>query len=365
VQSGAERQALEQGAELVRRGHVVHVLTRALPDAPRDERVRGLHVHRWVARRTWGPLFGLKFVADVVGALRRLRPQFDLVHTHQALWEAVAVGVARPWLRGAPTLVQPASSGYFGEAEELLRTRGAGLLRRLAVRNTALAAISADIARQWRALGVPDERIIRMASGVDTSRFHPGSSTLEDRLPPRPRVVFTGRLHPQKNLDMLIEAWAAVRGRGAANLLIVGEGPEHTALQAQAEQLGVAGSVHLLGAVADPAEILRAADVFVLPSVAEGMSNSLLEAMATGLPCLASAIGGNDDLLAGHGAGLLLDPRDPGAWAEAITGILRDPDRARTLGRAALGRVRAEYALPRVMDRYEHLYRRLLGRSDS
>src|SRR4051812_14159480 len=218
VASGAERQALAQGAELARRGHSVHVVTHAVAGLPRDEVVEGVQVHRWVETEETGRLFGVRFVAGVIGALRRLRPHYDLIHTHQGLWEAVATGLGRPWLSGAPTLVQPASSGYYGEAEELLRTRGATLLRLAILRNRAFAAISADIERQWRELGVAPSRLVRMASGVDAEPFRPNSvvATAESQvetstgLLPPPRVVFTGRLHPQKNLDTLLDAWPAV-----------------------------------------------------------------------------------------------------------------------------------------------------------
>src|SRR5690349_6845636 len=92
AESGAERQALAQGVELVRRGHVVHVVTRAIPGLPADESIGGVLVHRWVRPISIGPLFGLSFVASLVGALRRLRPEYDLIHTHQALWEAISTG---------------------------------------------------------------------------------------------------------------------------------------------------------------------------------------------------------------------------------------------------------------------------------
>ena len=216
--SGAERQALAQGAELVRRGHAVRVVTRSIPGQPTDDVLEGVHVHRWIRTSDLGPLFGLSFVAGVVLALRRLRPEYDLIHTHQGLWEAIASGVARPFLSGAPTLIQPASSGYYGEAEELARTRGFPLLRRAILRNTAFAAISVDIERQWLALGVSPTRMIRMASGVDADHFRAGpvDPEVEASLPPGPRVVFTGRLHPQKNLDLLLDAWPAVVDRSGA-----------------------------------------------------------------------------------------------------------------------------------------------------
>ncbi|SIO64811.1 Glycosyltransferase involved in cell wall bisynthesis [Singulisphaera sp. GP187] len=360
LESGAERQALAQGVELAKRGHSVQVVTHAVEGLPRDEDVQGIQVHRWVRSSRVGPLFAVSFVAGVIQALRRLRGSYDLIHTHQGLWEAVATGLGRNQFGGAPTLVQPASSGYYGEAEELARTRGFPLLRRLILRNPAFAAISADIEAQWTRLGVPPERIFRIASGVDATHYRPGPSGFEAQLLPRPRVVFTGRLHPQKNLNRLLEAWPAVANRTNANLILVGHGPEQARLEAQANELGIADRVQFTGAVNDPADVLRAADLFVLPSVAEGMSNSLLEAMATALPCLASGIGGNIDLLS-DGVGRLVCGDDPARWSDALIEILDHPDLASQLGTAARKRIESDYALPIVVDRYLTLYRSMLA----
>ena len=145
-----------------------------------------------------------------------------------------------------------------------------------------------------------------MASGVDAEQFRPGASSVEASLLPRPRVMFTGRLHPQKNLPLLLEAWAEVPETAPASLILVGPGNDRQRLTELAGSLGIAEQVQFVGAVDDPADYLRAADVFVLPSVAEGMSNSLLEAMATALPCAVSGIGGNTDLVADGETGRLV-----------------------------------------------------------
>ena len=359
--SGAEGQALAQGLELWRRGHVVHVVTREIPGYPVvDEDYRGVFIHRWVRTRAIGPLFGLSFVAGVMSALRRLRGEIDLIHTHQGLWEAVATGLARMRMGGVPTLVQPASSGYYGEADELRRTRGARLLRRIILANTAFAAISADIERQWSELGVPPGRLVRTASGVDAVRFRPGPSAVEAELLPRPRVVFTGRMHPQKNIPLLLEAWTTVARRSPANLILVGPGDDRRKLEELAGSLGIADRVQFTGGVADPSDYLRAADLFVLPSVAEGMSNSLLEAMATALPCVASRIAGNTDLIQSGRQGRLVESPDAGAWSATILELLEDPESARQLGAAARRRIDEEFALPVVVDRYVDLYRRMI-----
>lgn len=359
--SGAERQALAQGRELVSRGHSACVVTRFFAGLPVDEEIDGVKIHRWVHTSPRGPLFGLSFVSGVIRAVRKLRAEYDLIHTHQALWEAIATGLGRDLFRGAPVLVQPASSGYFGEAEEMARTKGFRVLRKLALRNRLFAAISADIEDQWRKMGVPAEHIVRMASGVDATHFRPGPCAVDDALPPRPRVVFTGRLHPQKNLDLLIDAWPEVARRTGASLVLVGDGPQREALAARARERGVADRVQFTGAVPDPAEYLRGADIFALPSVAEGMSNSLLEAMATGLCPLASDIGGNRDLITDGENGRLIAPGDLPAWIEALIEAVNDREASLRLGRQARSRVEAEFALPVVVDRYVALYRRMLA----
>jgi glycosyltransferase involved in cell wall biosynthesis len=362
--SGAERQALAQGTELVRRGHQVHVVTRAVPGYPIvDEEYQGIYIHRWIKTAAVGPLFGLSFVSGVARALLRLRSEFDIIHTHQALWEAVATGLARSFLRGKPTLVQPASAGYYGEADELSRTRGAGVLRPLVLRNTGFAAISAEIERQWRALGVDAGRIVRMASGVDAGQFRPGPSPVEAQLLPRPRAIFTGRLHPQKNLPLLLEAWTDVARRSPANLIVVGPGDDRQQLTEKARALGIADRVQFTGAVDNPADYLRAGDLFVLPSLAEGMSNSLLEAMATALPCAASAIAGNTDLITDRETGRLVQAATPRDWSETILELLENPCEARRMGDAARRRVDHEFALNVVVDRYVELYRRMIAGS--
>jgi glycosyltransferase involved in cell wall biosynthesis len=362
--SGAERQALAQGSELVRRGHSVHVITRSVPGYPiDDEEYRGIFIHRWIKTAARGPLFGLSFLTGVIAALRKLKSEIDIVHTHQALWEAVATGLARSWLGGKPTLVQPASAGYYGEAEELGRTRGAPWLRRAILANTGFAAISTEIERQWRALGVPERRIVPMKSGVDTDLFRPGPSTVEAGLPPRPRVIFTGRLHPQKNLPLLLEAWRHVAARSSAHLILLGPGNDRQPLTELASSLGIAGRVQFLSAVDNPADYLRAADIFVLPSVAEGMSNSLLEAMATGLPCVVSGIGGNTDLIADGETGRLVSAATPEAWSMTLLELIADAALAQRLGAAARRHMESEFALGVVVDQYLDLYRRMIART--
>lgn len=380
VQSGAERQALLQGAELVRRGHKVHVITSALRGEPAESRHLGVQIHRAVRPVSLGPAYGATFIAGMAAALLRLRNRFQIVHTHQAFWEPCATGLARRLL-GRPVLVQPAGSGYYGEMQTLDRTRGRARLLRLILRNDHFAAISDEIVEELTERGVPRSQITLTASGVDTEQFAPGDRAaarkqlLEQASGPgppsqggqsrladagKPWVVFTGRLHPQKNLPVLLDAWASVSREQPGELFLLGDGPDRNDLMRHAKRLDCEQSVHFLGRVDDVAEWLRAADVFALPSVAEGSSNSLLEAMASALPCVVSRIGGNVDLVEHGRTGLLVDPADPSGWREAILRILRRPEQRFELGAAARRWIVAERSMPAIVDRYEQLYGRLL-----
>lgn len=365
--SGAERQAHRQAVELVKRGHQMVVLTRRLKSLPHIEQRDGVEIRRCIRTiDNLGPLFGMSFVASLSTALWRLRKQIDLVHCHQGLWEAVASGLVLPRSSTVPCVIQPAAGGEFGEVADLSRTRGRWLLRRALLRNRHFVAISEQIEEELRELGVPEQRLSRIGSGVDTDTFSPGSTPLQSKLPPGPHVLFLGRLTAQKNLHVLLQAWQhVVDACPEAGLLMAGEGPQDAELRELAGELRIADSVHFLGSVQNPQDYLRDAQVFVLPSHAEGMSNSLLEAMAAGVPIVTSRAGGNVDLIQQERTGLLADASQPEALAAAIVRLLNDRSLAEHCGKAAREHVVQHYSIESIVDRYLELYQRLLGTGPS
>lgn len=364
-ESGAERQARLQAEELCRRGHQVTIYTRALEHLPAEQ----LHmkaenggrvlIRRVIRTSSRGPLFGLSYIWRLGRALVADRRQFDVIHTHQALWESITTGLFRDFLH-RPVIVQPASSGYDGEAQEMMRTKGAWLLRRLAVRNRNFACISDDIAQEWQSLGVPARSLFKAASGVDVHCHRPAARPpMSD--PKGFQAIFTGRLHGQKQVDLLIKAWPIVLKTARAKLLIVGDGPLRQELTDLRDGLGLTeNEIAFAGRLEDPAEALRGSDLFLLPSRAEGMSNSLLEAMATGLPCVVSAIGGNVDLVDHERTGLRVGQESPEAWAAAILQAFRNPEAARRWGHAARQLVERDYSIQSIVDRNLVTYRRLI-----
>jgi glycosyltransferase involved in cell wall biosynthesis len=195
---------------------------------------------------------------------------------------------------------------------------------------------------------------------VDAMRFHP----CERRVEPRPLVEIGthGRIKPIKGPDMLLEAMAGL-GDGRHRLRLAG--PVNDAFGADLrERYHRPGAVEFVGEPDAIPEFLRSLDLYVLPSRSEGMSMALLEAMATGLPIVATDVGSNRAVLADGEAGLVVAP-DPPAIAAGIDRLLRDPALAARLGRAARRRVEAEFSLDRMVRRFEDFYAGLVPEAAS
>src|SRR5487761_1080828 len=208
--------------------------------------------------------------------------------------------------------------------------------------------------------GVPSERVTVMRNAVDTRRIHPGPSSLKQALGAGLIVTFLGRLDPEKRADELIESFRARRWPSDHLLLIAGNGSQDRKLRSI---VGSEGTVRFLGMVTgfeDRLELLRATDLFVLPSTAEGLSLSLLEAMAAGCPIVATDAGEHRAVLDGAGLIIPVYPLEP-ALGEAMERLRGQPGARRRLGEAARARVVETYALDRYVERLLRLYERTVG----
>jgi glycosyltransferase involved in cell wall biosynthesis len=212
-------------------------------------------------------------------------------------------------------------------------------------------------------------RWVLLQNGVDTEHFRLPPADPQARAalgldPRRPVVGTIGRLEDRKGHDQLLRAAGAMlagtNGR-RPQLVIVGDGPLRERLAGQARTLGVADSVRFEGTVADVRPVLAAMDVFVLPSHAEGMSNALMEAMAAARPVVATAVGGNTEVVTDGETGLLVPPADPDAIARAVDGLLRDPERASGLGAAARQFVTRHFGARARVAELERLYEERLA----
>jgi glycosyltransferase involved in cell wall biosynthesis len=173
----------------------------------------------------------------------------------------------------------------------------------------------------------------------------------------RPIVLTLARLDRQKGLYYLLEAAALVP---EAVFVLAGEGPEWPALEAQARALGLTKRVILLGYRDDVSDLLASCDVFVLPSLFEGLPLSVLEAMAAGKPVVATAIGGTDEAVVDGVTGLLVPPADPAALAKGIRMVLSDPVLSARLGAAGRARAHEQFSAEAMVRRVSDVYDELL-----
>lgn len=235
-------------------------------------------------------------------------------------------------------------------------------------------AVSRDLAA-WlaRDIGVAPGRIRQIYNGVDGGRFHPRRGARPDM--GRPQffagdawvIGSVGRMAAVKDYPTLIRAFAQLLGRHprpeALRLILVGDGPEMPRCQALVRELGLEDKVWLPGDRQDIAEWLRAFDVFVLPSLGEGISNTLLEAMASGLPVVATRVGGNPELISDGLNGTLVPPGDPETLAQTLLGYALDPALGQRRGDAGRRRVDDDFVIERMAAAYAAVYDELLGRT--
>lgn len=223
-------------------------------------------------------------------------------------------------------------------------------------------------------VGAAPQRVIQLYNGVDTARFRPhrGGRVLIEGSPFNEPDVWSvgtvGRLSPIKDQVMLARAFARAlelspEARRRMRLVLVGEGPLRAEVERVLVEAGVRDLAWLAGDRKDVPDIMRGLDAFALPSIAEGISNTILEAMATALPVVATNVGGNAELLADGATGRLVPARDADTMAVALLEDFREPDAARARGRAARLDVERRFAIDGMVSAYVDLYDRLLSQA--
>lgn len=288
--------------------------------------------------------------------LRQLRP--DVAYVSMLKHDAyVAVEVGRR-LR-FPVVLRPEGAGATGDLAWQSWGRFGRTIGARCRQADAVVAISKPIRDELLQAGYDKARIVELPNGVPVPE-RPWNRREGWR--DAPRAAFVGRLAPEKGLDTLIHAWRIVRqDHPRAVLTMIGEGPERPALEGLVEGLGLGDAVAFPGRVDDATGLLRGCDLFVLPSREEGMSIALLEAMALGIPLVATSIPGNRRLIVDRKHGRLAPPGEPDALARAILDQWTEFDRAIHMGRAARSLVQSKYAIPAVARRHLDLFRRLIA----
>jgi glycosyltransferase involved in cell wall biosynthesis len=209
-------------------------------------------------------------------------------------------------------------------------------------------------------LGVPAENVVVIPNGVDEQKYSPGSSNFKDRLNTKHLFVYQGRIAKEKNVEALLKAWKYSQMGNDCLLLIVGDGP----LKASLELFyGKEHNILWFGFVPEEErriDILRSTDVFILPSLVEGLSLSLLEAMSCGVACLATDAGADGEVLE-NGAGVVLNTQGVTTQLKTLLPLFRDhPEIITLLGQKARQRILERYTLSQNINRLEKLYAEVL-----
>lgn len=252
-----------------------------------------------------------------------------------------------------------ATSATFGKGRWLDRAMW-WTMRLITPWTDCFIAVSAEVAEALRhKAGIPPAKLRTIRNGVDAGRFSPRAAQEEGAGDPRRPLVIgsLGRLSRGKGYDTLLRAFARLAEAGyPVRCLLVGGGEEEAALRALTARLGLNGQVCLRGFSSRPQEVLREMDLFVLPSLEEGLPMVLLEAMATALPVVATEVGSVSRVVENGATGLLVPPGDPEALGEALVRLVSDAEARRRMGTAARRRVVEQFSVEAMVAAYESLF---------
>jgi glycosyltransferase involved in cell wall biosynthesis len=312
----------------------------------------------------------LRTVPDVqnMGDIGRLR-QFiralreekaSIFHAHLTWPLSCKYGLLAAALARVPVVVATTHTCQeFPKRQWLLRLQPR-LLANGVDRYLAVSEAAAQILRD--AFRIPAAKVQVVHNGIPLSSFERGHAVTPaaglSLAVKRPIILAVGRLGPEKGHQHLLKAAALVP---QATFALAGEGPMRQSLEAQAKQLGIDGRVKFLGHREDIQDLLATCDIFVLPSLSEGLPVSALEAMTASKPVIASAVGGNKEVVVHGETGLLVPPADPTALATAIQAILSDPAFAARLAVAGTARVQKQFSAETMVGRITQIYDELIS----
>ena len=296
----------------------------------------------------------LRAAAGLAGLIRRRR--VDLVHSY--LFAANIVAPPAGLLTGTPVITSRRDTGFWKSGRHILAHRAVNPITR---KITANSRAVVDYLR--RREGVGENKIALIHNGVPIPAGEPG----RDRAPAAGGKIVIGALgniRPVKGYRHLLQAAASLTGKFDWELRVAGRTLDPACrdeLEGFVRREGLAGRVRFRGEAADPGEFLRGLDIFALPSLAEGFSNSLLEAMAESVPAVAAAVGANPEVIADGEDGFLVPPGDPRILGERLAVLAGDPSLRRRIGRAGRRRVEEAFSRETMCLRYRDLYYEIAG----
>lgn len=351
---GAESQARLLSRTLRQWGHDVTVIAPLLEaDKACRDCVDGVPVIR-IRYPRWRLLGAVVLCAKFARFLLANRRRYDAIHVHIAKNLAAVAGLMRPFLNATLTVKVSGAWEFQGGILDPERRDQFpySMYNRFVRRADHIQCVSEYTRSQVLAAGYRPDRVLAVANAVDLDRFA-RASTVQGEV----RVVFVGRHVPVKGLEVLLEAWRLSGLHRFARLVLAGDGPQRETLMAHARALGVSDSVDFPGWVLDVPGLLASACLYAQASYQEGLSNAVLEAMASGLPVVATRISGHVDLIDDGRNGILVEPGNAEEMARSLEMLIQDPIRAREIGQEAYATVQSKFGLSAVLSQLVSAYR--------
>jgi len=368
IVGGAEKVCQALSKSLIEKSVSVTVLTQYYDGLPEYEEIEGIPVYRKM--KGWHP-FGLLYMISVFSFLLKQRREFDIIQCF-GLFLFIPPVILMKYLFGKKVALRLLCSGKYGDFTGIKQLK----LKRLIIADSRLfdriVFLSSDMKKELIENRFPIEKLVYIPNSVDSDFYKPPEN--HENMNSK-NICFVGRLNEQKGLEYLIEAMDIVRSKEKRiRLFIIGEGEQRDKLEDLSKKLKLKEHIVFVGLTPDVLRYYQEAKIFVLPSISEGMSSSLLEAMSCGLPVIATSVGGNTDILDLNSRlekirianyyiseyGIMINPRDIKGLAEALLKLLIDEELSKQLGRKAREHVKEKYSQEIVINKYINLYNSLM-----
>jgi glycosyltransferase involved in cell wall biosynthesis len=370
IAGGAEKECQKLSRRLVQEGISVFVLTQCCEGMPDYEVVDGIPVYRKM--RGWH-LFEYTYMLSVLWFLLRYIRQYDVIQCFGLYLFIPPVALIKCLFKKR-AIARVEGPGDSGDFQRIRKLKCGNLILNSAKVLDRIISISREISQEIRENGVPNQSVVSIPNSVDVAHFQPGENGRDRKVS---NICFVGRLADEKGVDYLIRAVETIKKKGGRiKLFIVGDGPLRRELEDLSRHLNVVDDTVFVGHTDSVLTYYQEADMFVLPSLSEGLSLSLLEALACGLPVVATAVGGSREILDPQNEekplprseyqigeyGLLVKSEDVDGLANAVLKLLNDRVLSETLRKKVRSYAQQSYGVDRVIDEYHALYRGLINK---